>query len=224
MEVCQDVTPEALKVCVERSLPVRQKATGLKSRLWKPKQVITISFIGGDSITNKVKFHAKAWLQHASVKFSWVQKDGNIRVSFVPGGSWSYIGTDALLVPKTQSTMNLGWLDIFTPENEFRRVVLHEFGHALGAVHEHQSPSSGIPWNKTVVYEYYTRLGWTRQDIEDNIFKKYDKDSVKSTRYDKLSIMHYPIPNAFTIGNYEVPWNSSISELDKVFMRQVYPF
>ena len=42
--------------------------------------------------------------------------------------------------------MNLGWLDdtpvANTTANE-RGVILHEFGHVLGLVHEHQSPVRG---------------------------------------------------------------------------------
>ncbi len=48
----------------------------------------------------------------------------------------------------------MGWLEPDTPNDEYRRVVLHEFGHALGGIHEHQSPASGvIPWDKPKVYE-----------------------------------------------------------------------
>jgi len=40
--------------------------------------------------------------------------------------------------------MNLGFVD--------RPTVLHEFGHALGLIHEHQSPfKGGFEWNKDEV-------------------------------------------------------------------------
>ena len=47
--------------------------------------------------------------------------------------------------------MNLGWIHDSKSEDELRSVVLHEFGHALGAVHEHESPYASIPWNKEKV-------------------------------------------------------------------------
>lgn len=60
------------------------------------------------------------------------------------GGSWSYIGTDALHLPKESASMNLGFVDAAT--------VMHEFGHALGLIHEHQSPfKGGYEWNKEEV-------------------------------------------------------------------------
>ena len=40
--------------------------------------------------------------------------------------------------------MNLGFVD--------RPTVLHEFGHALGLIHEHQSPfKGGFEWNREEV-------------------------------------------------------------------------
>jgi hypothetical protein len=57
--------------------------------------------------------------------------------------------------------MNYGWLLANTPDQEYSRVVLHEFGHALGAIHEHQHPAAGIPWDKPKVYEYYARQHWS---------------------------------------------------------------
>lgn len=57
--------------------------------------------------------------------------------------------------------MNYGWLYPDTPDQEYSRVVLHEFGHALGAIHEHQHPEAAIPWDKPKVYEYYAR--WLEQ-------------------------------------------------------------
>ena len=79
-----------------------------------------------------------------------------IRISFAPGGSSSYIGLDAFVVPKDRPTMKLGWLKPATPDEEYDRVVLHEFGHALGAIHEHQSPHGGIPWDRAKVIAYYS--------------------------------------------------------------------
>ena len=50
-------------------------------------------------------------------------------------GSWSAVGTDALIeryFPPYQPTMNFGWLKDDTDDQEYERVVVHEFGHVLG--------------------------------------------------------------------------------------------
>ena len=86
----------------------------------------------------------------ANVQFAFDDRaDAQIRISFLQDGSWSYIGKDALQIPAKDPTMNYGWLKADTEDEEYSRVVLHEFGHSLGAIHEHQSPGVTIPWDKT---------------------------------------------------------------------------
>ena len=62
-----------------------------------------------------------------------------------PGSSWAVQAIDALTIPKDQPTVNFGWLRHDSPYEEIRRVVLHEFGHVLGLVHEHQIPGARNP-------------------------------------------------------------------------------
>ena len=55
---------------------------------------------------------------------------------------------------------------------QFRRVVLHEFGHALGFAHEHQHPnancSSEIEWDKA--YAFYEKTQhWDRKKVDANL-------------------------------------------------------
>jgi hypothetical protein len=86
------------------------------------------------------------------------------------------VGTDALSIPRSEPTMNFGWLTPESDDDEFSRVVTHEFGHALGAVHEHQNPAAEIPWDKPKVYDYYAGAPnfWTKEQVEINLFQRYD--------------------------------------------------
>ena len=119
--------------------------------------------------------------------------------------------------------MNLGWLKPNTADKEYRRVVLHEFGHALGLIHEHKQPNAQIPWNERAVIEYYRRTnGWDEAYTRSNVLNKEMVDSY--TRFDPQSIMLYPVPKELTIGGFEIPWsNTELSELDKQFILQMYP-
>jgi serralysin len=47
-----------------------------------------------------------------------------------------------ILDPKP--TMNYGWMTPDSSDDEVHRVVAHEFGHALGLIHEHQNPDTPI--------------------------------------------------------------------------------
>ena len=103
---------------------------------------------------------------------------------------------------------------------------MHEFGHVLSCIHEHQNPAAEIPWDKPVVYRYYggPPNNWTKHDVDTNLFQTYDKTTTNFSSFDPKSIMLYPIPNAFTVGNFEVGWNSVLSEADKQFIATNYPY
>lgn len=85
---------------------------------------------------------------YANITFSMVDANGDIRITFNPDlGSWSYVGLGckSSKIKATDPTMNLGWIDDKSANldpNE-KGTILHEFGHALGMMHEHQSPARG---------------------------------------------------------------------------------
>ena len=102
--------------------------------------------------------------------------------------------------------MNYGWLNDASSDDEISRVTLHEFGHALSAIHEHQSPAANIPWDRDAVYAYYGAPpnSWTKEQIDRNIFAKYSATVTNASAFDPESIMLYAIPNSLTEGDYEV--------------------
>ena len=121
--------------------------------------------------------------------------------------------------------MNFGWLTLNSTPTDISSVVLHEFGHALGCIHEHQHPAGGIPWNKQAVYNYYAGYPnyWTAAQVDTNIFNAYaDNLTVHTDQPDPLSIMMYPIDKALTDGQYEVGFNAALSPTDVDFIKQAY--
>jgi hypothetical protein len=193
---------------------------------WTPGITLRVAFIGGTEWQReKVKQYAPGWSKYANVKFEFLE-DGksDIRVSFAKKGSYSYIGIDARNRSQTQETMNLGWIVDSRTEPQIKSIILHEFGHALGMLHEHMNPMSNIKWNKAVVYAYYLQYdGWDKETVDRQVFDRYSV-TMTNKNYDPKSIMHYPIPENFTTDGYAVGENYELSESDKKLIKELYPF
>jgi hypothetical protein len=177
---------------------------------WHDRSTLTVGFYSGDqSAQQRILSYAKEWELYSHINFSMVPVDAaDIRIGFRPDGGFnSYVGTCS----SQGQTMNYETID---PP---RHVVLHEFGHALGLVHEHQSPAASIPWNRPAVYDYYWRTyHWDSAKVDTNLFQR--RDSTNYTDYDPKSIMQYPVPKFLTDGSFEIPENHELSFLDKTFM------
>jgi hypothetical protein len=203
----------------------RARMALITQTLWKPGTVISCRFMDGDpAVQRKVEAVAHGWEDHANIKFTFGDAaDASIRISFELEGSWSYLGTVCQQIARDEPTMNYGWLEPDTPDDEYSRVVLHEFGHALGAIHEHQSPDVQIPWDKEKVYAYYARQGWSRSQVDSNLFQAYSPAGIQFSRFDRDSIMLYAVDDALTIGTWSVGWNTKLSTGDKSFIGSQYP-
>lgn len=270
------ITPSQIKQMAQQKL----KAQGLRGKLSAAKEMkklraafkvnsiwkqdsLRISFLDGTTkqqefVMNTIQKHLEPLC--SKIQFQWNAPLGesDIRISFkLPGQAWSMVGTDAKSVPKNQPTMNFGWLDDDTqfanPKTKNTgQVILHEFGHAMGMVHEHQNPKNNpIIWNKPVVAAALQRTqGWGPQQIEHNMFAKYGDyerceevkalppsdpnrqkgiadycsgEIVNGSRYDVNSIMHYFYPAEWILeGPTKIPLNIEYSELDKTWLRKYY--
>lgn len=199
----------------------------LTQKLWRPNQTLHVYFIGGSpTIRTRVLLYASIWSNYCSIRFEETSDIGaaKIRVGFTPPGSWAYIGLDALSVPAGEPTVNFGWLTDTMPEREFKQVVLHEFGHVLGLIHEHQSPAIKVDWNKMYVYNFFRfNYGWSKDMVDANILQEFEKTSTQYSTLDKSSIMGYAIPPEFTNDRQTFPQNYELSDMDKQYIGTLYP-
>lgn len=205
--------------------PDRPRMAIIVAREWKPGSTLNVRFLDGDPVVKrKVEAVAHGWEEHANVRFVFGDlADAQIRISFREEGSWSNLGKDALVIAVARPTMNFGWLTPDSDDDEYARVVLHEFGHALGAIHEHQSPGVTIPWDPPAVYAYFALQGWTKADVDQNVLIPYCPQGIQFSTFDPHSIMLYAVDNRLTIGDWEVGWNRELSDRDKAFIRSRYP-
>ena len=142
--------------------------------------------------------------------------EADVRISFdKDGGSWSLVGTDHLQEKKA-ATMNFGWFDVPT--------VIHEFGHMIGLIHEHQNPKGQkIMWDDKKVIEWAKdSQGWSEQTTKQNIINKYDKNSINGSDFDPLSIMLYFFPASLTKNNVGTEQNFRLSGQDVIWIDKMY--
>lgn len=208
----------------------RTRAALLNEFKWTPGTQIRVRFLEGDTtVHQRVREVAEEWVRPrmANLGLLFVDDvDADLRIAFITGdGSWSYLGTVAQQIPTSDPTMNYGWLTPDSPDDELRRVVLHEFGHALGLIHEHQNPNRPISWNRAAVMADLSGPpnNWDEATIENNIFKRYEPGEVSSTPVDRESIMMYPIPGSWTTDGFSVDLNEQLSPTDVEFVRGAYP-
>ncbi len=194
--------------------------------LWDNGKTIYIKFLSGSkSMQDKVKAVVKEWERYANLKFEFVSVGAsNIRINLDnKGGHNSMIGTLANNAAADERTMNFDTTD-FKTYAAMRRTVLHEFGHAIGLLHEHYSPIAGIPWNKEAVYADLKKTqGWDKETVDVNLFQQYNVSYTNGTSYDRKSIMHYPVFARWTTNGFNVDWNNDLSEGDITIIGLLYP-
>jgi hypothetical protein len=223
---CIAITPEG------QDQDVSGKAALFTEFRWNPGDHITVKFLEGDEgLRERVKEVAERWTADdmADLTFDWVGDDdeAEVRIAFQQGdGSWSYMGTFCRQIPADEPTMNYGWLTPDSNDDELHRVVTHEFGHALGLIHEHQNPDTPIDWNRAAVIADLSGPpnNWDEATIENNMFKRYDPSEVSTTPTDRLSIMMYPIPASWTNDGFSADLNKELSDTDRDFIRGAYPW
>lgn len=219
----RELNPSAISSGTRMAMPLLKK--------WPMAKEVNCRFLDGSPTQRKkVEDKAHIWEQYANIKFKFIETGpAEVRISFsADPGSWSAVGTDALnstYFPLHQPTMNYGWLKDDTDDTEYNRVVVHEFGHALGAIHEHQSPVAKLKWNTDEVYRVFSGPPnfWSREDIDHNILERYSRTQMNWTAFDEKSIMLYSFPGSLFKNGKGTAENTDLSENDKEFMGTMYP-
>ncbi|MEJ5058613.1 MULTISPECIES: M12 family metallopeptidase [unclassified Pseudomonas] len=209
-----------------------RRTVSVHTKYWMPGRTLKIAISDyNDDGFDIVKNAIEKWLPYVNLKFEFIELPdndelyvGDIRIyltSLSDNSGHSSIGTDALTVPSTLHTMQLG--TDYTSAG-YEALVLHEFGHALGFLHEHQHPDASIPWNREATYlQYALEYGWSRAHVDGAVFPLPRDANQSYEPYDRHSIMHYNVLNICTVGDWEQPTNLQLSDGDKAAARKAYP-
>lgn len=224
------------------------RLVGSFTKYWARGRTLRIRFLGIAPLFLQNVFFETAckWLPHVNLKFTLVTSgDAEIRIDLSQNLNASAVGTDALLAFKRQDVATLYFdlpnlfdtqklitaqgrsfaqfeLGDFLSDN-FERVVLHEFGHVLGAEHEHQHPNANIPWDEQKVIQAYAAKGYSEQTVRKEVLDRYEAADFSYFEYDPKSVMHYNVAQDETQGDFTID-NSGLglSDKDIEFMSTVY--
>lgn len=189
-----------------------------RSHVWH-KNSLGVYFVD-DRITSATKIKiidiANEWSNHADISFFRTNdiSKSDIRIKFGKySGYTSYIGNEAVDY-ENAPTMELGELDKEVDEVKIHSIVLHEFGHALGLLHEMHNPDNPIQWDTLKVYAYFKKFhDMKKSEVDKQVFGKIE--NTEHSIFDSLSIMTYPIPKELTLNGISIPMVSELSETDK---------
>ena len=201
-----------------------KRSFSINTKKWDNGRTLTIAFISSptDELRQAIIRVASQWLPHINLTFDFVEGlEGDIRIETnTSGNSSSWLGNHALSIASPAPTMKIG---VNHNHPYFESTVLHEFGHALSAAHEHLHPDANIPWDKPKVYAAYRNIGWTDAETDKMVLNQRPPSTITQTPYDPKSIMHYPVDNELTVGDFEVVENHKLSEQDIALMKLIYP-
>jgi hypothetical protein len=231
-------------------------------RHWEKGRVLRVClFNGNPSVAMLIRQVASEWNAYSSVTFdfgpagSWYDclstANGffQVRIGFSDQGYWSLVGTDSdTMIDTVMPSMNFAHFNRIYTANRYppevvtakadayhKSVIRHEFGHALGFLHEHQNPNldckDEIKWSGPGnVYDYYAQdpNKWDKDQVDRNIGFIWlaDKDFHPDDP-DTKSIMMYALNMAIFKSGADskcyVAINYELSPKDKAVIAKIYP-
>ena len=207
--------------------------TAMLSRRWRRRDgltpnsgIITLGcfLMSGTAAEQElVRKSAQGWLRGGIenlIRFDFTvpRERSQIRVMIGGPGNNSRIGRDALNISTAKQTMNLTNINLGT--------IQHEFGHALGLLHEHMHPGFDAPLRPDVIIAEMGKApnGWDEATTRRNILNRFgtDMQCVGDKKFNPDSIMMYNIPKRWTQNGVGFTRASQIDDRDIACVRGIY--
>lgn len=217
-------------------------------------------FSGNPAIAQLVRMVASEWTTETGLTFDFGPSGGwyncldprlgfpEIRIGFSERGYWSYVGSDSERYGGDRApSMNFDSFnrlyndlrysikDVVEKADPYHKATIrHEFGHALGLLHEHQNPKlncfAEIKWEGPG--NAFEQFGghpnfWTREQVTRNLgfIGATDPDFIAGDPDPKSVMKYYFIKSIFKNPASECagPTNYEISQKDKQIVAKIYP-
>jgi hypothetical protein len=201
--------------------------------LWPTGSKLRIVFQDGTpERIEQVKTIASEWTRHANLDFDFAPlsedaSQDDIRITFAGVGAHSQLGRNSIAYARRKEpSMTLNPVSHATSPEAWRRTILHEFGHALGFLHEHQNPNRNFQWNEEAVQKHFAQFGMSKQEIEDNVLKSPVQGQATAPggkQFDPDSIMMYALPKETNSAGVATRWNTQLSPVDRETAAALYP-
>jgi hypothetical protein len=225
---------------IDQSTHTGMKGVINRTRMWPQNMELAVCFLSGTRKARaRVAAAATEWTNYVNLTFNFGDMADprtcsgsgteHIKIDFIPFRRSSYVGIDSWRVPRSMSLDNFGDDELPVSEAEFRGVVLHEFGHAIGLEHEHQSPAARCDeeFDMQQLNAWAARVGWSAAKVKVNLGRLQPSESLEFTRHDRTSVMHYSLPPEMFRGGKSnrcwIPKNNELSAGDKEFAASLYP-
>lgn len=231
-------------------------------RKWEAGRTLRVClFQGNKAVASLIRKVASEWNAYSSTKFDFGPSDSwynclapnngyfQIRVGFSSQGYWSAVGTHAeSLIDNMAPTMNLERFNRQYSESKYssstvteqalpfhKAVIRHEFGHALGLLHEASNPKlncqAEIRWKgDNNAYDYYAQPpnSWGTEQVNRNLgFVGQTDPDYLAGEEDIKSVMFYSLPPDIlidgTASKCYTTQNLVISEKDAKIIAKIYP-
>lgn len=213
--------------------PDPSEAAVLTGKYWGPAGAADLptAFMepAAADLKERILSHLNAWNidGRANVRFRLTDSPGSAVIRITRSGNQyaSYLGTDCKLIPKAEPTMWLGGFTMNTSESEYRRVVRHEAGHALGMPHEHLRRAIVLRLDeaKTIALFKQTQ-GWSEAQIRGNVLTPVEETALfDPTAPDEAGVMAYFLPGSITKDGRPIPGGSDINPTDAGYVVKIYP-